>query len=140
MSERRIMSNVKETKMKVEKKETKKKVPENSFAVIESGSHQYIVRENDILSLEKVLYGDDNKVSFNSVLFYAKGQEVQIGQPHLKNIVVKADVLNTQKDKKVIGMKFKRKTGYKKIIGHRQQLTTVKITNIQVKKEKKETP
>ena len=133
------MSDVKETKIKVGKKATDKKVAVDGFAVIESGSHQYIVRENDILSLEKIVYGDDNKVSFNSVLFYAKGQDVQIGQPLLKNIVVKADVLNTQKDKKVIGMKFKRKTGYKKVIGHRQQLTTVKITNIQVKKEKKET-
>ena len=133
------MIDEKNPKIKIEKKETNKKITADSFAVIESGSHQYIVRENDILSLEKIVYGDDNKVSFNSVLFYAKGEEVQIGQPLLKNIVVNADVLNTQKDKKIIGMKFKRKTGYKKIIGHRQQLTTVKITNIQVKKEKKET-
>lgn len=118
------------SKSKTEKKPSEKKA---DVAVIASGSHQFIVHVGDILSLEKLSYGKDNKVTFNDVLLFSSETETLVGQPTLDNVTVSAEVLSTEKDKKQIGMKFKRKTGYKKIFGHRQTLTTVKITKINKK-------
>ena len=55
---------------------------------------------------------------------------MKIGAPFVENATVEADVIDNVKSKKVIVYKFKRKTGYHKKKGHRQQLTAVKITKI----------
>ena len=67
--------------------------------------------------------------TFNQVLLVS-GDEMKIGAPFVENATVEADVIDNIKSKKVIVYKFKRKTGYHKKKGHRQQLTAVKITKI----------
>jgi large subunit ribosomal protein L21 len=106
------------------------------FAVIETGGKQYKVAEGTIIDVEKLNCNITDKVVFDKVLLFSKNNEVKIGQPYLENIEVTGTALNQIKDKKVIVFKFKRKTGYKKTQGHRQQYTTIKITKIDtVKKE-----
>lgn len=102
---------------------------ENDFAVIETGGKQYTVEVGTIISIEK-LDTEDNKVSFDKVLMKSINGKVSIGTPTLTGESIAADILSTEKDKKIRVFKFKKKTGYKKTRGHRQTLTTVRITSL----------
>lgn len=101
------------------------------FAVIETGGKQYIVEEGTIVSIEK-LDTDKKDVEFKNVLLLFDGKKANLGKPYL-NTSVKAEILSQEKDKKVRVFKFKKKTGFRKKQGHRQNYTTVKITSIKSK-------
>ena len=139
------MSN-KESQVKQEKKMKEKtadkvaienEVDSGPFAIFESGSEQCLVREGQIISIEKFSDLNSGKVKLDKILVYGNGDDIQIGQPYLSNVSIDAELLSTEKDKKVIGMKFKKKTGYKKVLGHRQILSTLKIDKISIKSNKK---
>jgi len=102
------------------------------LAVIETGSKQYIVKEGDVISVEK-LNTDGKDVTFDTVLLVKQKGKVTVGAPNV-DFTVKAEVLGEEKDKKVRVFKFKKKTGYKKTQGHRQDYTTVRIKSIAAKK------
>ncbi|MCX7778968.1 MAG: 50S ribosomal protein L21 [Patescibacteria group bacterium] len=102
------------------------------FAVIKTGGKQYLVKENDLLKIEKI----DRKVgqvfSFDEILLFVdeKNKTVQIGQPLLNNIKVKAKVLEQGRNKKISVIKYKPKVRYRRKKGHRQLYTKVKILEI----------
>ncbi len=99
------------------------------FAIIETGSKQYKVQIGTILDIEKI-ETNNNSVFFEQVLLINDDKQILIGKPYVEKAQVKAELVKDFKDKKVIVFKFKRKTGYKKTLGHRQNLTRVKITDI----------
>ena len=101
------------------------------YAIIETGGKQYKVTEGDIINIEKI----DNKesVTFDNVLMVSEGDKVSIGNPFLTSVKVTAEVIDNGKAKKVLVFKQKPRKGYRKLRGHRQQYTTIKIKNIQVK-------
>jgi large subunit ribosomal protein L21 len=100
-----------------------------NLAIIKTGGKQYIVKEGDVISVEKI-DTDKETVEFETVLLVKETDQISIGTPNL-NYVVSADILeHEEKDKKVRVFKFKRKTGYKKTQGHRQRYTTVRIKSI----------
>jgi large subunit ribosomal protein L21 len=104
------------------------------FAILETGSKQYIVEEGDVLEvelLEKEKISEDNKIDFDSVLL-VKDQDVLIGQPFVKDARITASVLEEFKAPKVIVFKKKSKKQYKRKRGHRQQLHRIKIEKIAV--------
>jgi len=96
------------------------------FAVIETGSKQYIVKEGDILKIEKINAKKGDEIEFNKVLMVNN----TVGNPYVENAKVKATVISQGKSKKIIVFKFKRRKGFKKKIGHRQHYTQVKVTQI----------
>ncbi|MGB9744640.1 MAG: 50S ribosomal protein L21 [Desulfurella sp.] len=96
------------------------------FAVIETGSKQYIVKEGDILKVEKLNASKGDEIEFDKVLMV----DGKVGNPYVENAKVKATVITQGKAKKIIVFKFKRRKGFKKKIGHRQHFTQVKITQI----------
>ncbi len=99
------------------------------YAIIETGGKQYRVSEGDILKIEKI---DDNKsVTFGNVLMISDGDNTSYGSPFLASAEVTANVLGTGKAKKVLVFKQKTRKGHRKLRGHRQQQTTVKISKIQ---------
>lgn len=100
------------------------------FAVIETGGKQYKVQKGDILAVEKLDTKEGQKVTFDKVLLVGGDGETLIGAPHVKNALVKAEVVENFKDKKVIVFKKKRRKQYKKKRGHRQELTRVRIEEI----------
>jgi len=110
------------------------------MVIIEDRGKQYKVKVGDLLKLPKI---SDKKpkdiLKFSDIIFYnnEKG-EVLIGSPHVKGIVVEASVISQIKDKKIIVFKKKRRHNYRRKIGHRQELTLVKIENILSSKEKKQ--
>jgi len=101
------------------------------YAVIETGGKQYRVSEGDVLKIEKI----ENKrsVTFNNVLMVSDGDRVSFGSPFLSSAKVNAEVVETGKDRKVLVFKQKPRKGHRKLRGHRQQYTKIRIKNIEIK-------
>ena len=99
------------------------------YAIIETGGKQYKVSEGDTVKVEKLGVDADSKYVFDKVLLIG-GEETKIGNPVVEGASVEATVLGDGKSKKVIVYKYKRKTGYHKKNGHRQQYTELKIEKI----------
>ncbi len=95
------------------------------FAVIETGGKQYIVKEGDVIKVEK-LPTEKGEFEFDKILMVGD----KVGTPYVEGAKVKAEALRVGKAKKVIVFKFKRRKGYAKKQGHRQQFSEVKITHI----------
>jgi len=100
------------------------------FAVIKTGGKQYKVEEGDVLYVEKLNKEKGKKVSLDKVLLIGDEGNTLIGTPFVKNALVKVEVIENFKDKKVIVFKKKRRKQYKKKRGHRQELTRIKIEEI----------
>lgn len=99
------------------------------YAVIATGGKQYKVSEGDVIKVEKLGVEAGQTYTFDKVLLVS-GDEVKVGAPAVEGATVEADVIGDTKGKKVIVYKYKRKTGYHKKNGHRQQYTQVKIEKI----------
>lgn len=99
------------------------------FAVIETGGKQYLVKTGDVLKIEKLEVESGKGVVFDKVLLTAddSGVNVKIGAPYLAGVSIDADVLEQGRADKIRVVKFKNKIRYKRVIGHRQHFTKVKI-------------
>ncbi len=95
------------------------------FAVIETGGKQYIVKEGDVLRIEK-LPNEKGEVEFDKVLMVND----KVGAPYVEGAKVKAELMRTAKAKKVIVFKYKKRKGYRNRRGHRQLFSEIKITKI----------
>lgn len=101
-----------------------------AVAVIKTGGKQYLVKEGDKIKIEKIEGQEGKEVFFNNVLLLQKNGEILIGQPFLENKKVIGKILKQGKGKKITILKFKRKTRYKKKIGHRQPFSEIQIIKI----------
>ena len=99
------------------------------YAIIATGGKQYKVAEGDVIKVEKLGVEAGSEVVFDQVLVVS-GDDVKVGNPTVEGVTVTANVVKEGKSKKVIVYKYKRKTGYHKKNGHRQQYTQVKIEKI----------
>jgi len=101
------------------------------YAVIETSGKQFIAREGEELVLDKIDNVEKGKeITFDKVLLHVD-KKSNFGTPYIENASVTAVVEEAFiKDKKVVIMKYKRKTGYMKKTGHRQQYTIVKVKSI----------
>lgn len=100
------------------------------YAVITSGGRQYRVMEGQTLKLEKLAAEVGSTVNFD-VLMIANGDDVKLGQPHVKGCKVAASVVGQGRHKKIHIMKFRRRKHHQKQMGHRQSFTEVKIEKIE---------
>ena len=98
------------------------------IAVIRTGGKQYKVQEGDTIKVEKLEAENGKNVKLDTLLI-ADGEKLELGQPSLGE-KVEVEIINTAKDKKVLVVKYKNKTRYKKTVGHRQQLTQIKVLKI----------
>jgi ribosomal protein L21 len=99
------------------------------YAIIASGGKQYKVEEGDIIRVEKLGLEAGTSYKFESVLAL-NNDSLVIGTPTVAGASVEAEVIREAKAKKVVVYKYKRKSGYHKKNGHRQQFTELKITKI----------
>ena len=99
------------------------------YAIIATGGKQYKVAEGDVIKVEKLGAAAGENIVFDQVLVVS-GDDVKVGNPTVEGATVTASVVKEGKAKKVIVYKYKRKTGYHKKNGHRQQYTQVKIEKI----------
>jgi large subunit ribosomal protein L21 len=100
------------------------------YAVLETGSKQYRVSAGDTLEIERLAVEAGQPVTFDRVLLVCNDGKVAIGSPTVANTSVAADVVEHIRGEKKIAFKMKRRKGYHKTIGHRQELTVVKIKAI----------
>ena len=108
------------------------------YAVFISGGKQYKVSEGDVVELEKLKVEVGGDIVFDKILLYVEDGSIKVGQPNVAGLTISAKVLDHIKAKKIRVAKFKAKSRYRKVYGHRQELTRVKIEKIGVKAEKKE--
>ncbi|MBF0573038.1 MAG: 50S ribosomal protein L21 [Desulfamplus sp.] len=102
------------------------------YAVIKTGGKQYKVEEGQIFRFEKLEGEIGSEIKFNDVLLYSDGEKMTLGSPIIENAVVSANIIEQGKGKKVIVFKYKRRKSYKRMKGHRQLYTAVKINSIQI--------
>jgi len=98
------------------------------YAVIRAGGKQYRVAPGDVIRVEKLATGTDGQVDFADVLAVSGG-EGQIGKPEAGARVV-GEVVEEGRSAKILVFHYKRKKQYKKLRGHRQSYTAVRITEI----------
>lgn len=101
------------------------------YAVIRTGGKQYRVSEGDVIRIEKLAGNPGDKVTLGNVLFIGGNGEANIGLPLLADAKVTGEIISQGKAKKVLVFKKKRRKGYSRQQGHRQQQTTLKITGIE---------
>lgn len=101
------------------------------YAVIKTGGKQYKVSEGDQVKVEKIEGAVGDIIELNEVLMVGGG-EVKIGAPLLVGAKVKARIVEQDKDKKILVFHSKRRKTVRKMYGHRQPITRLKITGIEV--------
>ena len=100
------------------------------YAVLETGSKQYRVAAGDTLEIERLAVEAGKPVTFDRVLLVNRDGKVAVGAPTVPGASVVADVVKHIRGEKKLTFKMKRRKGYHKSIGHRQELTVVKISEI----------
>jgi len=98
------------------------------YAVIRAGGKQYRVAPGDVIRVEKFATGTDGHVDFPDILAVSGG-EGKIGKPESEASVV-GEVVEEGRSPKILVFHYKRKKQYKKLRGHRQSYTAVRITEI----------
>ena len=102
------------------------------YAVIKSGGKQHKVSEGDILAVEKINGNRGDKIAFDEVLMVEKDGKTDVGTPYLDGVKVVGEIIEQTKDVKITVFKMKRRKGFHKKTGHRQQLTRMKIKEISI--------
>jgi large subunit ribosomal protein L21 len=105
-------------------------MPESPYAVIKSGGKQYRVERGSTLLVERLSADEGATVELEPLLY--SGDETLFGADDLGRVEVKATVLGHERGPKLRVFKFKPKRGYKRRTGHRQELTRLQVTGIDV--------
>ncbi len=105
----------------------------SEYAIVDHGGKQYRVSPGDELVVERTeagLKAGDNLV-FERVILVSQGDEVRIGQPVIEGAVVRSQIVAPVRGEKIIVFKKKRRKGYKRKNGHRQDLYRVRVEAIE---------
>ncbi len=101
------------------------------YAVIKTGGKQYRVEKDGVLRIEKLDLEAGDDVTFEEVLMVGEGADVQVGTPLVAGASVQARVLEQARGPKIIMIKKRRRKNSRTRRGHRQDLTVVRVTDIQ---------
>ncbi len=100
------------------------------YAIVEIAGQQYKVEKSQKIFVHRLEDKEGSKVNFDKVLLIDNDKNIVVGEPTVKNALVKATVLSHMKGDKVVVFKKKRRKGYKVKNGHRQYLTQIQIEDI----------
>ena len=100
------------------------------YAVITTGGKQFKVQEKDVFSVEHLEGEAGTKVVFDKVLAIGEGADLKVGTPLVEGAKVEAEIVEQFRGPKLIAFKMKRRKGYRKRKGHRQELTKIRILSI----------
>jgi len=101
-----------------------------SYAVIETGGKQYRVTTGDTLEVERLPVEAGQTTTIDRVLLVNLDGQVRVGTPTVADAAVVAEGLAHKRGEKKIIWKMKRRKGYHKLQGHRQELTVIKVKEI----------
>jgi large subunit ribosomal protein L21 len=102
----------------------------SAYAVIETGGKQYRVVEGDVLKIELLDAEAGSQVTFDKVLALSNDSGLTVGTPTVAGASVKAEVVEHLRGPKLIAFKKRRRKNYARKVGHRQELTKVKIIGL----------
>ena len=102
----------------------------DAYAVLETGGKQYRVTPGATLEIELLDAEAGQDVELDTVLAVSDGKELKIGMPYVQGAKVVLTVIGHKRGKKVINFKKKRRKGYERKVGHRQELTVVTVKSI----------
>lgn len=100
----------------------------NNFAVIKTGGKQYFVFKGDEILVDRLPEKKGKKLNLMTLL--KSGKTLKIGQPTLKTGMVKVEIIDEIKDKKIVVFKYKPKKRYRKKMGFRAKKTKIKILTV----------
>jgi large subunit ribosomal protein L21 len=100
------------------------------YAVVKTGGKEYRIAQGDILRVEKLEGKVGDQVTLKDVAMVSQEGEVQVGSPYLAKAVVIAEIVQQAKGRKVLTYKMKRRKNYRRMKGHRQNFTYLKVSDI----------
>jgi len=100
------------------------------YALVEILGKQYKAEKDSVLKIDNVDAGNGSVLEFDSVLLLNNDGKVKVGTPYVKGVKISTTVEDHRKDKKVTIIKFKRRKGYRRKQGHRQNFTYVRVNEI----------
>ena len=102
------------------------------YAIIRSGGKQYRVVPGEIVRVEKLAGEPGGACAFGEVLLTTAGGALKVGKPLLDGARVVGEIVRQEKAKKILVYKKKRRKNYRRRQGHRQQLTVIRVTGIEL--------
>lgn len=100
------------------------------YAIVEAAGKQYRVHKGELVVLDSQNQAAGSKIVFDKVLLWVNNGKTLIGQPYLDGVQVMANVEKAQKGAKIRVAKFRAKSNYRRVHGHRQLQTVLKIEDI----------
>ena len=101
-----------------------------AYAVIQTGGKQYRVQKNDLFDVELLEGEAGTKITLDGILAISNGTELVVGTPTVAGATVTAEIIEQHRGKKIVAFKKVRRKGFHKKIGHRQELTKIRIQEI----------
>ena len=102
------------------------------YAVVKTGGKQYKVSAGDVLRTERLDTPVGEIITLDEVLLVSDGETVQVGSPVLAEAKITARVTGHGRHRKIVVFKYKRRKGYRRKQGHRQQYTELAVENIEI--------
>ncbi len=100
------------------------------YAIVETGGKQYRIQEGDLLKVESLGLEEGASVVFDKVLLVGKDDSVAVGAPYVQGASVTASVTGNGREPKILVFKFKSKKNYRRMKGHRQNYTEIRIDSL----------
>jgi large subunit ribosomal protein L21 len=102
----------------------------DAYAVVETGGKQYLVKKGAVLDVELLGAKPGSKAKLSRVLAVSDGAALKVGTPEIEGAAVSVQVLDEVRAEKLVSFKKKRRKGYRKKIGHRQDLSRIQVESI----------
>jgi len=102
------------------------------LAIVEVGGKQYLVKEGDTIRVEKIKGDIGSDFTINNVLFLKNDGNISLGRPYLTDAKVLCKISNQIREKKIKVFYYHSKTTHKRMLGHRQPKTILKVEKIEL--------
>lgn len=100
------------------------------YAVVKTGGKQYRVSRNDLVTIERLEGEAGDVITLDSVLMIGEGAKIEVGKPFIAGAAVAGEIVEQGRGPKIIIFKKRRRQNYRRKNGHRQLLTTLRVTDI----------
>ncbi|MBM4339742.1 MAG: 50S ribosomal protein L21 [Deltaproteobacteria bacterium] len=102
------------------------------FAVLKTGGKEYRVAKGDVIRVEKLEGNVGDQVTLKDILMVSGDGQVHVGAPNLNNAIITGEIVREVKGKKVLTYKMKKRKNYRRLKGHRQTYTYLKVNDIAI--------
>ena len=101
-----------------------------AYAVIETGGKQYRVQAGDTIEIERLPEEKGSTVKIEKVLAVSDGANIKVGTPYVEGAAVTLEIVEHFRGSKLISFDKKRRKGYSRTVGHRQELTRASVKSL----------